>query len=97
MCFATVSLPGYTQLPWTTRCRINVQALLAFTGSRQFVRLSLWLTAWLLGSYLLIWHYDLQGPAAATPPMLALLWVLPWFAHARRSAVARLLGHRWPG
>lgn len=90
-------LPGYQQLPWITRWHINARALLAFIGSRQFVRLSLWLTVWLLGSYLLIWHYDLSGPLAAMLPSLALLWVLPCFAHARRKAVARLLQHRWPG
>jgi hypothetical protein len=74
-------LPGYQQLPWTTRCYINARALLAFVGSRQFVRLSLWLIVWLLISYLLIWHYDLHGPLAATLPLLALLWVLLCCAH----------------
>jgi len=95
--FRHSDLPGYSQLPWPTRCRVNTQALRAFIGSRRFVRLSLWLIAWLLGSYLLVWTCDLQGPAAATPPLLALLWVLPWCAHARRSEVARLLHNRWPG
>jgi hypothetical protein len=90
-------LPGYQQLPWTTRCRINSLALYAFMGSRQFVRLSLWLIVWLLISYLLIWHYDLRGPLAATLPLLALLWVLPYCAQARRNAIARLLNYRWHG
>jgi len=94
--FRHCDLPGYQQLPWTTRCRINSLALCAFMGSRQFVRLSLWLIVWLLISYLLIWHYDLHGPLAATLPLLALLWVLPCCAHARRNAIARLLNHRWP-
>jgi len=95
--FRHSDLPGYMQLPWTTRCHINGRALWAFIGSRQFVRLSLWLTVWLLGSYLLIWHFDLHGPPAAMLPLLALLWVLPYFAHARRNAIAHLLQHRWPG
>jgi hypothetical protein len=95
--FHHADLPGYMQLPLTTRCYIDARALWAFIGSRQFVRLGLWLTVWLLGSYLLIWHYDLHGPIAAALPSLALLWVLPCFAHARRNAIARLLEHRWPG
>jgi hypothetical protein len=95
--FRHSELPGYAQLPWTTRCRINAEALLAFIGSRSCARLTLWLIAWLLASYLLVWHYDLRGPAAATLPLLALLWVLPWCARVRRSEVARLLQHRWPG
>jgi hypothetical protein len=95
--FCHHELPGYAQLPWTTRCLINVRALLAFIGSRSCARLTLWLIAWLLASYLLVWHFDLQGPAAATPPLLALLWVLPCCAQARRREVARLLGDRWPG
>jgi hypothetical protein len=89
-------LPGYQQLPWITRCRINWRALCAFIGSHRFIQLSLWLTVWLLSSYLLIWHYDLHGPLAAALPLLALLWVLPYCAHARRNAIARLLNHRWP-
>jgi hypothetical protein len=95
--FRHAELPGYMLLPWTTRWHINARALLAFMSSRQFVRLSLWLIVWLLGSYLLVWAYDLRGPAAATPPLLALLWVLPWCARVRRNEVARLLQHRWPG
>jgi len=95
--FRHAELPGYMQLPWTTRCYINARALCGYIASRQFGRLSLWLTAWLLGTYLLIWQYDLYGPIAAMPPLLALLWVLPCFAHARRKAIAELLQQRWPG
>ena len=95
--FRHSDLPGYQQLPWTTRCRINARALCTFIGSRQFVRLSLWLIVWLLASYLLVWHHDLYGPLAATLPLLALLWVLPYCAHARRNNIARLLQHRWRG
>jgi len=90
-------VPGYCQLPWLTRCRVNVQALLALLCSRPFVRVVLWLAAWLLGSYVLVWTHDLGGPAAAIPPLLALVWVLPWMARARRAEIARLLGYRWPG
>jgi hypothetical protein len=90
-------VPGYCQLPWLTRCRVNVQALLALLCSRRFVRVMLWLAAWLLGSYVLVWTHDLGGPAAAIPPLLALVWVLPWMARARRAEIARLLGYRWPG
>jgi hypothetical protein len=90
------SLPGYNQLPWWTRRYIDARSLGAFVCSRQCARLALWLTAWLLASYLLVWRLDLQGPAAAAPPLLALLWLLPWVAHARRREVARLLRYRWP-
>jgi len=93
--FGHANVPGYALLPWADRCIVNIRALGVFVCSREFPRLLLWLSAWLLASYLLVWTLDLRGPRAAMLPLLGLLWVLPWIAAARRRAIARLLRYRW--
>jgi hypothetical protein len=84
-------LPGYAASGGWTRLCLDMQALGTFVCSVACARLLLWLIVWQLASYLLVWTFDLYGPAAAAPSLLALLWVLPWVAHARHREITRLL------
>jgi hypothetical protein len=89
-------VPGYVLLPWHTRLQLNLRTLVLFLCSGECLRLSAYLTIWLLACQLLIWTRDLRGPAAAAPGMLAAVWVWPWLASARRRRIAALLNYRWP-
>jgi hypothetical protein len=89
------SVPGYSSLAWHERCSYNSRALLLFGCSAEFVRLLAWLLVWELGAHYLVWSRDLRGIAAAIPIVLALGWLLPWLARARRRELAQLLGPYW--
>jgi hypothetical protein len=88
-------LPGYRMLPWATRCSLDLRSFWLFLRSREALRLGLYVLIWLLATQILVWRLDLYGPAAAIPVSLAILWVWPWLAHARRRIIAELLQHRW--
>ena len=90
------NVPGYMALPWHTRCYLNIRALEYFLVSVECLRLSLYLTVWMLAAQILIWTKDLDGPAAAAPGLSAAVWVWPWIASARRRRLTALLHHRWP-
>jgi hypothetical protein len=89
-------VPGYAQLPWGTRCYLNLRALRQFLCSGECLRICFYLVIWLLAAQLLIWTRDLHGPSAAAPGLLASVWLWPWIASARRRRIAVLLRHRWP-
>ena len=89
-------LPGYRELPWGTRCMLDLRSCWLVARSREALRLGGYLLIWLLAAQTLVWKLDLYGPAAAMPVLLAALWVWPWLAHARRRIIAELLQHRWP-
>ena len=87
--------PGYRQLPWLSRCRLNLQSFVMFLCSAACLHVFCALTIWLLVSYIVIWTNDLVGPAAAWLPSAALFWLLPWLGAIRRRRIAELLGGRW--
>jgi hypothetical protein len=89
-------LPGYRMLPWTTRCSLDLRSFCLFLHSCEALRLGLYMLIWLLAAQTLVWQLDLYGPPAAMPVSLAMLWVWPWLAHARRRIIAELLQQRWP-
>jgi hypothetical protein len=88
-------LPGYRMLPVLTRWRLNCRTLWCFLRSAESLFMALCMIAWLLGSSILIWNFDLSGPVAALLPSLAVLWLLPWVASARRRWMRVLLGDHW--
>jgi hypothetical protein len=85
------NLPGYSELPWRTRCILNVRSLGCFLCSGECLRLVSYLLVWLLAGFNIVWQLDLHDSAAALPLLLACLWVCPWVASARRRWVCRLL------
>ncbi len=85
------NLPGYSTLPWVTRCGLNLRALGGFVHSGEFLRLLVYLLVWLLAGFNIVWQLDLYNAAAALPVLLACLWVWPWLADARRRWIYRLL------
>ena len=89
-------LPGYAQLPWRTRCYLNLRSLRNFVCSWQGLRYGYCLLIWFLAGRILAWQLDLYGSAAAYPALAAAVWALPWAAAARRRGVAELLAGRWP-
>jgi hypothetical protein len=89
-------LPGYRMLPWATRCSLDLRSFWLFLHSCEALRLGLYMLIWLLAAQTLVWQLDLYGPPAAMPVSLAMLWVWPWLAHARRRIIAELLQQRWP-
>ena len=89
--FGHNNLPGYSTLPWVTRCSLNLRALGCFLCSGECLRLVLYLLVWLLAGFNIGWWLDLRNSAAALPVLLACLWVWPWLASARRRWVCRLL------
>jgi len=89
-------LPGYRQCSWRTRCLLNLKSLAGMCLSAEFLRGILYLMLWLLAGFHLVWHFDLRGTAATLPLLSACLWLLPWFAAARRRRMHALLGGRWP-
>lgn len=90
------AIPGYEDLPWPLRCRLNWLALGGFLISAEFLRLVLYLAIWLLGGFSLVWNMDQQSSAALWPITTACCWLLPWVATVRRQRINRLLGGRWP-
>ena len=85
------NLPGYRELPWVTRCGLNLHALGYFLCSEECLRLVLYLLVWLLAGFNIVWQLDLRNSAAALPVLLACLWVWPWLASARRRWVCHIL------
>jgi hypothetical protein len=90
------AVPGYNQLPWRTRCRLNVQSLGCFLSSQECLHMLAYLLIWLLAGFNLVWRWDVRDSAAVLPVLLACMWVWPWAAAARRRWIHHLLGGRWP-
>ena len=99
-CFNTVfchrDVPGYTQLCFLDRLCLDFRSLRLFFRSVESLRLALWLTAWILAGYLLIFHWDVQGVAACWPLWSAALLALLRCAVLRRRYIDTLLNSRWP-
>jgi hypothetical protein len=89
-------IPGYQLMPCATRWRLNLHSLVLFVASVTFVRVALWLSAWLLAGCILVWHLDVRGPATLLPAWTACLWLWPCCASIRRGLIRKLLGNRWP-
>ena len=88
-------VPGYCQLPWHSRCHLNVLSFIVFLRSVACLRVLCAAVTWLLVSYIVVWTNDLRGFWAAVLPSAALIWLLPWLAAIRRRQIAALLGNRW--
>lgn len=89
--FGHNNLPGYSTLPWVSRCSLNIRALGCFLCSGECLRLALYFLVWLLTGFNIVWRLDLRNSAAALPVLLACLWLWPWLASARRRWICRLL------
>lgn len=88
-------VPGYSQLPWHSRCKLNVLAFVVFLRSAACLHMLCAAVAWLLVSYILVWTHNLRGFAATALPSTALFWLLPWLAAIRRRQIGVLLDNRW--
>ena len=89
------AIPGYRELAFWERQRINRQAFVRFICSANAIRLALWLGAWWLAALIVSWRYDLGIRATAALQLGAIVWVGPWLAHARQRHLAEILGARW--
>ena len=87
--------PGYRQLPWFERTRLNVRSLTAFARSVECLHMLAAKAVWSLLAHICVYRLDLPGSVLVQLHLLALVWLLPWAATARRRHLERLLGARW--
>jgi hypothetical protein len=95
--FNCAAVPGFGQLGWTDRQRLNLRAFRGWLRSGDAVLLALWLIVAGLAVQIVTWHFDLGIRAAVRLTLLQAVWVGPWVARARRRELRKLLKHRWPG
>ena len=88
-------VPGYRVLSWPDRVCVDARAAMLLFSSWPAVHMLCALTIWLLGAYIVAWHFDARGTGLQAPPLAALLWLLPWLAGERRKSLRRILGGHW--
>jgi hypothetical protein len=85
------SIPGYETHGWLERKRLDHVALWYLLGLPQFRCAVLSLIAVQLLVLSLAWHWDLYGWRRDLLRASPALFVLPWFASARRFAIVKML------
>ena len=85
------SIPGYETYGWLERKRLDHVALWYLFGLARFRCAALSLIAVQLLVLSLTWHWDLYGWRRDLLRAAPALFVLPWFAVARRVAIESIL------
>jgi hypothetical protein len=87
--------PAFSQLSWRERQWLEWRSLGLFLRSVEALHIGACLILWELAAMNMIWRNDWYGRDAAWPALLALVWLMPWIAAARRHFLMRALGKHW--
>ena len=90
-------IPGYRNLSWIQRKRLDHLALWHALRAGWFWRILLWLFAGLELSWLLIWMLDLAGAARDLVRSLPFVAAIPALAAGRRREILKLVRRTRPG
>ncbi len=87
------SIPGYSDRAWFKRKRIDLAALWHLLATARFRSAVLLLVATQIIVLCITWQWDLEGWRRDLLRAAPGLFVLPWFATARRITIESMLGH----
>jgi hypothetical protein len=88
--------PGFAELSWLQKQRLNGRALTAFCCTFSALRLLLCIIVWSLSTQLLIWRLDVREGPGVLLVSFAAVWAWPWLSRSRRWHIALLLRRGWP-
>ena len=85
------AIPGYRDLPWTARKKLDHQALYLAIYSRNFWRAAFVVMVGLTLAYITIWRFDLSGLQRDLLRCLPFVLAAPGLAAMRRRLIVKLL------
>jgi hypothetical protein len=84
-------IPGYSELSWAARKKLDHQALCAAVCSATFWRAVFVVLAAVLLAHILCWRFDLTGWQRDLLRAVPIVLVAPGFAAMRRRLIEKLL------